>query len=927
MSDHRRLAEVQRILADPDATGADLAPFVEIDETRSLAFAPAVRLRDDVLESTALEGDVLVGALNGFSRRRRARAYRRRIDSGWDGLRLVSEGDSWFQYPLLLDDVIDHLSEHYAIHSLGAAGDLLEVMLREDEISAAIERERPHGLLLSGGGNDMVGGGRLASMVRRYDPDLSAEDYPKAGFDRLLAELESHLAEFFERLRRTHPDLKVFVHGYDHAIPDRGRWLGEPLEDRGIRNRRLQRAIVRELIDRYNERLAALAERFAGQVVHVDCRGTVAGSEWHDELHPTSRGFGVAADRFRECIERELGTRPETTRRTRRAGIVGGSGLELGTGNPPGFAARCAEAARRFEHVRPDRRGLERDAPEHDRPDRVRVRRDLIPEQDRLAYERILGANNLFHVNYFAQSARAARAVCKIQVCDPRGVPLWNGTGFLVAPGLLLTNNHVLPDRDLRGTAIFDHEYDIDYREKPTVRFALEPDALFVTHRDLDYTFVAVHATAEDGTDLREFGWLRLLPRSGKALIGEPVSIVQHPNGQLKRVALRDSRILGIPDAPGDDFIHYSTDTEPGSSGSAVLNDQLYVVALHHAGVPDGQGGWRANEGVRISRIFDSLEEDREHAASDAEQVLRRLGAALQIQPATTVETPPAAPANADEDSFERSRWSEDDGYREDFLDVTVPLPTIDRRDPCRRETHPEPIVLPYTHFSVSMNPARRLAYVAAVNVDGSRARSIARTNTRWRTDRRLDRDQQMDNAAYRNNDLDRGHLVRRTAPNWGTLREAEKANEDTYHYTNAAPQHEDLNQGNWLDLEDYLLDRARQLRMRVSIFTGPVFGSRDRVYRGRFQLPEEFWKVVAWVDPRGRLQSAGYMLTQSELIEDVRERAYGDYRTYRVPVSEIASATGLDFGGLVDGDERERTESARVISEVSDVPRDAGLF
>jgi hypothetical protein len=77
-----------------------------------------------------------------------------------------------------------------------------------------------------------------------------------------------------------------------------------------------------------------------------------------------------------------------------------------------------------------------------------------------------------------------------------------------------------------------------------------------------------------------------------------------------------------------DDFIQYQTDTEPGSSGSPVYNDQWEVTALHHSGVPrtddqgrilrrDGriwQGGdgddaidWISNEGVRISAILKHL--------------------------------------------------------------------------------------------------------------------------------------------------------------------------------------------------------------------------------------------------------------------------------------------------------------------------------
>ncbi|MUU70844.1 DNA/RNA non-specific endonuclease [Pseudarthrobacter sp. GA104] len=88
----------------------------------------------------------------------------------------------------------------------------------------------------------------------------------------------------------------------------------------------------------------------------------------------------------------------------------------------------------------------------------------------------------------------------------------------------------------------------------------------------------------------------------------------------------------------------------------------------------------------------------------------------------------------------------------------------------------------------------------------------------------------------YARNNIDRGHLVRRASAVWGdTLAEAAQANEDTFHYTNAAPQAAKFNQGLelWLGMESYLLDHAAGHRRRVVVFTGPIFSDVDPVYRG----------------------------------------------------------------------------------------------
>ena len=73
-----------------------------------------------------------------------------------------------------------------------------------------------------------------------------------------------------------------------------------------------------------------------------------------------------------------------------------------------------------------------------------------------------------------------------------------------------------------------------------------------------------------------------------------------------------------------DDFVvQYTTSTEPGSSGSPVLNDDLDVVAIHHSGghltEPGTMRRYFRNEGVRMSIILEDL---RHHAP----EIYARLG-------------------------------------------------------------------------------------------------------------------------------------------------------------------------------------------------------------------------------------------------------------------------------------------------------------
>jgi len=117
---------------------------------------------------------------------------------------------------------------------------------------------------------------------------------------------------------------------------------------------------------------------------------------------------------------------------------------------------------------------------------------------------------------------------------------------------------------------------------------------------------------------------------------------------------------------------------------------------------------------------------------------------------------------------------------------------------------------------------------------------------------------------------LDRGILVRRLDPAWWTDDQAKEADDDTSYYTNAAPQHERLNQRTWLALDDYLLGNTNNRDMHTSVFTGPVFRDCDVLYRG-VRIIEEFWKVVVMVMPAGEPHCTAYLPTQREMLEDLK--------------------------------------------------------
>lgn len=216
-------------------------------------------------------------------------------------------------------------------------------------------------------------------------------------------------------------------------------------------------------------------------------------------------------------------------------------------------------------------------------------------------------------VAFLERGRRAADAVAR--VAFNKGNP--QGSGFLVAPGLFLTNHHVITSpAAARGfCAEFDYEFDIANTMRVTSRFSFDPERCFVTDgiEGLDYTLIAIGARLSGPNGLDRYGFLPLSDARDKHMLGETANVIQHPKGRYKEIVLRENRLVARDETV--QVLHYLADTEQGSSGSPVLNNEWEAIALHHWGgpyrevtTPDGRPLNREiNEGIRISAIVRQL--------------------------------------------------------------------------------------------------------------------------------------------------------------------------------------------------------------------------------------------------------------------------------------------------------------------------------
>jgi V8-like Glu-specific endopeptidase len=205
---------------------------------------------------------------------------------------------------------------------------------------------------------------------------------------------------------------------------------------------------------------------------------------------------------------------------------------------------------------------------------------------------KIIGVNNLMSIAWLSHGLHLSTSVARIMTL---GGP---GTGFLIGPDLLITNHHVIQEEAVAERASVEFNYQKTWQGtmEPVHRYTLDP-ALFRTNPELDYSIVRVREAPGD-----RFGYVDL-SFHGTPSVNDYVCIIQHPRGGPKQVCLTDNKVSAV----FGDVVQYTTDTEPGSSGSPVFNQHWELVGLHHKGGglagPDGQKHY-TNQGILITSIL-----------------------------------------------------------------------------------------------------------------------------------------------------------------------------------------------------------------------------------------------------------------------------------------------------------------------------------
>lgn len=285
----------------------------------------------------------LMGRLNRRSNKKRNKKYYRQLRKNSGSVKIYVEGDSWFQHPLI-KEIFDQLSRiarnnsrAYAMKSSAMGGEWLINILDQGKYIAEISNMNPDVILLSGAGNDLVGGKKISNLLDNDKGFLKTHFYKKTPseirnaltsvsplknwinladnslndkeikmlavgfcslnkeFFSLLWTIELMYKYLIHNIRLKFGNTKIITQGYDYPIPSykkgpiiypkkfivnafatpkNGQWLKDALNQAKIPEKN-QEAVMFTLIYCFNEVLISITkhEQIGINVFHIDSRG------------------------------------------------------------------------------------------------------------------------------------------------------------------------------------------------------------------------------------------------------------------------------------------------------------------------------------------------------------------------------------------------------------------------------------------------------------------------------------------------------------------------------------------------------------------------------------------------------------------------------------------------------------------------------
>lgn len=217
---------------------------------------------------------------------------------------------------------------------------------------------------------------------------------------------------------------------------------------------------------------------------------------------------------------------------------------------------------------------------------------------------------------------------------------------------------------------------------------------------------------------------------------------------------------------------------------------------------------------------------------SDSGNAANEVSAAQTENVATTDNTPAESEAAGETDESASEEPAKVDNSYSDAEKIEIPAPLKDRSE----------LIIRHKAYTVSYNKTNKIPNWVAWKLTPARfVENYSRKGEKFLPDPTLPADEAVTTDDYKGSGWDRGHMCPANDNRWDW-----KAMMECFYMTNMCPQHNNLNRGDWKELEDACHDWAVK-EGAVYIVCGPILYNKqhEKIGYHNVVVPEAFFKVV----------------------------------------------------------------------------------
>lgn len=206
--------------------------------------------------------------------------------------------------------------------------------------------------------------------------------------------------------------------------------------------------------------------------------------------------------------------------------------------------------------------------------------------------------------------------------------------------------------------------------------------------------------------------------------------------------------------------------------------------------------------------------------------------------------------------------------------------------------------LIAHSGFTLSYNYRHRIPNWVAWNLTAEEVEGTVPRAGGFKTDPSV-RGTQADDSDYRNSGWDRGHMAPAADMKW-----SRQSMLESFYLSNVCPQNQNLNRGDWKDLEELCRELAKRYG-NVWIACGPIVGQavHGRIGSSRVTVPDAFYKVLL-IRHNGKYEGIGFLFKN--------EAGSRNLSFYARTIDQIEQLSGIDFFPQLPDPVEEQVESRK---------------